>query len=161
MTDVDNTLEVESLQRDLHTLKGGYGFQHVVNDINSYYPGGYVQVNWGGSFVFGGVNRGTGTYGYYEVNDRRITNKAGADINWRYIENQPAVMAALVSGEVDVASKLTYPNILPIFAAVVAWLARRTGAWRAERAAAYGVLIFGVLVLYGRVSNRIAGKKVV
>ena len=71
-----------------HTLKGGYGFQHVVNDINTYYPGGYVQITWGGSFVFNGVNRGSGTYGYYEVNDRRITNKAGADINSLFLQDQ-------------------------------------------------------------------------
>lgn len=70
-----------------HTLKAGYGLQHVVNDINSYYPGGYVEINWGSSFVFSGVNRGTGTYGYYVVSDRRITNKAGADINSIFIQD--------------------------------------------------------------------------
>jgi outer membrane receptor protein involved in Fe transport len=71
-----------------HTVKAGYGFQHVVNDINTYYPGGFVQINWGGSFIFGGVNRGTGTYGYYEVNDRRTTNRAGSDIHSLYIQDQ-------------------------------------------------------------------------
>lgn len=71
-----------------HTVKGGYGFQHVVNDIDLHYPGGYVQINWGGSFVFGGVNRGTGTYGYYEVNDRRTTNKAGSSIHSLYAQDQ-------------------------------------------------------------------------
>ena len=71
-----------------HTLKGGYGFQHVVNDINTAYPGGFVQINWGPSaFVFGGVNRGTGVYGYYEVNDRRTTNKAGANIHSLFIQD--------------------------------------------------------------------------
>ncbi|MEZ5420588.1 MAG: hypothetical protein R2708_25040 [Vicinamibacterales bacterium] len=51
-----------------HTLKAGYGFQHVVNDINTYYPGGFVQINWGGSFVFG--ERGKGHLRLlYEVND--------------------------------------------------------------------------------------------
>jgi hypothetical protein len=34
----------------LHTLKGGYGFQHVVNDINSFYPDGYVFLFWDRSF---------------------------------------------------------------------------------------------------------------
>ena len=37
-----------------HTLKGGYGFQHTVNDINSFYPGGYVNIFWGSAFTFGG-----------------------------------------------------------------------------------------------------------
>ena len=71
-----------------HTIKGGYGFQHVVNDIDTNYPGGFVQINWGGSFVFGGVNRGNGTYGFYEVNDRRTTNQAGSDIHSLYIQDQ-------------------------------------------------------------------------
>src|SRR5262249_22713480 len=26
-----------------HSLKAGYGLQHMVNDINTYYPGGYVN----------------------------------------------------------------------------------------------------------------------
>ena len=71
-----------------HTLKGGYGFQHVVNDINSYYPGGYVDVLWDRSFTFGGVTTGRGAYGYYGVNDRRITNKAGSDIHSLYVQDQ-------------------------------------------------------------------------
>jgi len=71
-----------------HTVKGGYGFQHVVNDINNFYPGGWVGITWGTSgFVFGGINRGAGTYGYYEVNDRRTTNKAGSDIHSLYIQD--------------------------------------------------------------------------
>ena len=71
-----------------HNFKGGYGFQHVVNDINTYYPGGFTQINWGGGFVFNGVNRGSGTYGYYEVNDRRTTSKAGADIHSIFLQDQ-------------------------------------------------------------------------
>ena len=70
-----------------HTLKAGYGFQHVVNDISAAYPGGYVEINWNSAFTFGGVNRGRGTYGYYVVNDRRITNKAGADIQSLFIQD--------------------------------------------------------------------------
>jgi hypothetical protein len=72
----------------LHTLKGGFGFQHVVNDINSFYPGGYVFIFWDRPFVFGGATRGRGTYGYYEVNDRRITNEAGSDIQSLYVQDQ-------------------------------------------------------------------------
>ena len=72
----------------LHTLKGGYGYQHVENDINSFYPGGYVNIFWDRSFPFGGVDRGRGAYGYYEVNDRRITSKAGSDIHSLYVQDQ-------------------------------------------------------------------------
>ena len=71
-----------------HSLRAGYGFQHVVNDINWYYPGGYVDLVFGSSFTFGGVTTGTGTYGYYAVNDRRITNKAGSDIQSLYVQDQ-------------------------------------------------------------------------
>lgn len=70
-----------------HTLKGGYGFQRTVNDINSLYPGGYVNVFWNSAFNFGGTAR-RGTYGYYEVNDRRILNQAGNNIHALYIQDQ-------------------------------------------------------------------------
>jgi len=72
----------------LHTLKGGYGFQRTTNDINSYYPGGYTYIFWDRTFTFGGAPRGRGTYGYYEVNDRRITNKAGSNIHSLYVQDQ-------------------------------------------------------------------------
>ena len=29
-----------------HTLKGGFGFQHTINDVNSLYPGGYIDIFW-------------------------------------------------------------------------------------------------------------------
>jgi len=79
----------------LHTLKGGYGFQHVVNDINSFYPGGYVFIFWDRPFTFGGATQGRGTYGYYEVNDRRITNRAGSDIQSLYVQDQWTVGSKL------------------------------------------------------------------
>jgi len=69
-------------------VKGGYGFQHVVNDIDLHYPGGYVEINWDSSFTFGGVNRGRGAYGYYVVNDRRTTNQAGSNIHALYVQDQ-------------------------------------------------------------------------
>jgi len=73
-----------------HTLQAGYGFQRTTNDINTSYPGGYVNVFWGRSFTFGGQT-GTGTYGYYEVNDRRITNRAGNNIHSLYVQDQWAL----------------------------------------------------------------------
>ena len=44
-----STTTTRSARGGYHTIKGGYGFQHVVNDINTYYPGGFVEINWGGS----------------------------------------------------------------------------------------------------------------
>ncbi|HWB28944.1 MAG TPA: carboxypeptidase regulatory-like domain-containing protein, partial [Vicinamibacterales bacterium] len=73
-----------------HTFKAGYGFQRTINDINSYYPGGYVNLFWGSSFTFGGQT-GTGTYGYYEVNDLRTSNKAGNNIHSLYAQDQWAI----------------------------------------------------------------------
>ncbi len=77
-----------------HTLKGGYGFQRTVNDIDKFYPGGYVNIFWGQSFTFGGQT-GTGTYGYYEVNDQATTNKAGNNIQSLYIQDQWSVGSRL------------------------------------------------------------------
>ena len=77
-----------------HTLKGGYGFQRTVNDIDKHYPGGYVNIFWGQAFTFGGQS-GTGTYGYYEVNDQATTNKAGNNIHALYIQDQWSVGSRL------------------------------------------------------------------
>jgi carboxypeptidase family protein/TonB-dependent receptor-like protein len=71
-----------------HTLKGGYGLQHTVNDINKFYPGGYVNLFWGNTFAFGGQTLGRGTYGYYELNEQRTTSKAGNDIHSLFIQDQ-------------------------------------------------------------------------
>jgi hypothetical protein len=68
-----------------HSIQGGYGFQRTENDIDSFYPGGYVNIFWGLTLPQSGL---TGTYGYYEVNDRRITNKAGNNIHSLFIEDQ-------------------------------------------------------------------------
>src|SRR5262249_33450377 len=54
-----------------HVLKGGFGIRRATNDVATAYPGGYVLVNWGASFRSGATGQtGTGTYGYYEVDDR-------------------------------------------------------------------------------------------
>ena len=68
-----------------HAILAGYGFQRTENDINSFYPGGYVNIFWGSTLPQSGL---TGTYGYYEVNDRRITNKAGNNIHSLFVEDQ-------------------------------------------------------------------------
>ena len=51
----------------VHLLKGGVGVRHTTNVVDSTYPGGYVLLNWGTSFVNNAGVTGTGTYGYYEV----------------------------------------------------------------------------------------------
>lgn len=71
-----------------HTLKGGAGVQRTVNDVNRGFNGGaYVYIWWGQDFVFQG-NRGTGTYGYYEVDNSGTQGKAGGDITSLYVQDQ-------------------------------------------------------------------------
>ena len=70
-----------------HTLKGGFGWQKTINDANQEYPGGYVNIFWDRNFNFNG-DRGRGTYGYYEVNNRGVQGEAGADILSLYVQDQ-------------------------------------------------------------------------
>ena len=80
--------------------QGWLRLQHVVNDINNYYPGGSSR-SPGAVRSRSAANRGQGTYGYYEVNDRRITNKAGSDIHSLYIQDQWTVGSRLTSTSVS------------------------------------------------------------
>lgn len=70
-----------------HTIKGGFGYQRTENDANQAYPGGYVNIFWDRNFAFQG-NRGRGTYGYYEVNNRGVQGIAGANIYSLYLQDQ-------------------------------------------------------------------------
>ena len=63
-----------------HVLKGGVGLRHTTNEVDSTYPGGYVLLNWGTSFVNTAGQVGTGTYGYYEVNDRGTRGAVNANM---------------------------------------------------------------------------------
>jgi hypothetical protein len=47
-----------------------------------------VDIFWNRDFVFGGVNRGRGTFGYYAVNDIVTTGKVGGTINSLYVQDQ-------------------------------------------------------------------------
>ncbi len=71
-----------------HSFKGGFGYQRTTNDVNSYYPGGYVLLDWGKSFTSSVTGlTGTGTYGYYEVNDRGVQGLAGANIISLFVQD--------------------------------------------------------------------------
>jgi hypothetical protein len=67
-----------------HSVKAGFGVEKSVNDVNRFYPGGYVSVFWDRSFagVSGQANRGI--YGYYEVNDVRTQGSTGATMQSIY-----------------------------------------------------------------------------
>ena len=70
-----------------HLIKGGVGVRHTTNEVDSTYPGGYVLLNWGRSFVSNSGETGTGTYGYYEVNDRGTRGIVDANMPSLYVQD--------------------------------------------------------------------------
>jgi hypothetical protein len=71
-----------------HLLKGGVGVRHTTNEVNAAYPGGYVLLDWGISFVNNTTGEaGTGTYGYYEVNDRGTRGIVDANMPPLYVQD--------------------------------------------------------------------------
>ncbi|MEO8078130.1 MAG: TonB-dependent receptor [Acidobacteriota bacterium] len=70
-----------------HLLKGGAGVRHTTNDVDSTYPGGYVLLDWGRSFVNNSGETGTGAYGYYEVNDRGTRGSVNANMPSLYVQD--------------------------------------------------------------------------
>jgi len=70
-----------------HVLKGGVGLRHTTNEVDATYPGGYVLLNWGTSFVNTAGQVGTGTYGYYEVNDRGTRGAVNANMPSLYVQD--------------------------------------------------------------------------
>jgi len=71
-----------------HFVKGGWGIRRSLNDVNVAYPGGYVYLYWGQSFrstVTG--ETGTGTYGYYAVNDIGTLGAVHANIQNLYVQD--------------------------------------------------------------------------
>jgi hypothetical protein len=80
-----------------HRLKGGYGYQHVANEVNAAFPGGYVDLFWGRTFTSSvpGVGAGTGIYGYYSVTHRGTLGKAGANIHSLFVQDSWSVTTRL------------------------------------------------------------------
>jgi hypothetical protein len=70
-----------------HLIKGGVGVRHTTNAVESVYPGGYVLLDWGLSFVNNSGQTGTGTYGYYEVNDRGTRGTVNANMPSLYLQD--------------------------------------------------------------------------
>lgn len=74
-----------------HTLKGGAGFQKIVNNSNTGYQGGgyNVAIYWNRSFTSpatGAVDRGT--YGYYRVRTIGTQGSASSGIAHLYVQDQ-------------------------------------------------------------------------
>jgi hypothetical protein len=73
-----------------HTLKVGTGVRRNNNEVDQRYPGGLIDVYWGQTFTSSvpGVGSGTGTFGYYEVNDLGTLGEAAANIAHIYAQDQ-------------------------------------------------------------------------
>src|SRR5262249_1859352 len=72
----------------VHQLKGGAGLRHTINDADNAYPGGYVLLDWGLTFRSSATGQsGTGTFGYYEVNDRGTRGKVSANMPSLFIQD--------------------------------------------------------------------------
>ncbi len=74
-----------------HNIKTGTGLMKFVNKVNRSRNGGvYIDVYWGTTFasLVPGVGSGTGTYGYYEVNESGTIGSTGAGIKNFYIQDQ-------------------------------------------------------------------------
>jgi len=66
-----------------HQFKGGFGYNHANNDVQLAYPNqGYVSVFWNSVYTSDvpGVGAGTGTYGYYQIDDIGTIGVTGANI---------------------------------------------------------------------------------
>ena len=79
-----------------HLLKGGWGIRRSVNDVENAYPGGYVYLFWGQSVRSGATGQtGTGTYGYYQVNDLATRGAVNANIQNLYVQDSWTVTPRL------------------------------------------------------------------
>jgi outer membrane receptor protein involved in Fe transport len=71
-----------------HLIKGGWGVRRQENDVENAYPGGYVYVFWGQTFHSTVTGQdGTGTYGYYQVNDIATRGDVVAYIQNLYVQD--------------------------------------------------------------------------
>jgi outer membrane receptor protein involved in Fe transport len=71
-----------------HLIKGGWGVRRSVNDVGVAYPGGYTYLYWGQSFRSPATGQtGTGTYGYYRVDDLATRGKVQANIQNLYVQD--------------------------------------------------------------------------
>jgi len=79
-----------------HLIKGGWGVRRSVNDVDVDYPGGYVYLYWGQAFRSTATGQtGTGTYGYYRVDDLATRGRVQANIQNLYIQDSWAVGSRL------------------------------------------------------------------
>jgi hypothetical protein len=73
-----------------HQFKGGVGYSRATNDVLLAYPNqGFVSVFWNSVYISDvpGVGAGTGTYGYYTIDDIGTIGAAGANILSLFVQD--------------------------------------------------------------------------
>jgi hypothetical protein len=71
-----------------HLVKAGVGFQRSSNPVDRHYPGGYVYIYWGQSIKSGATcETGTGTYGYYRVDNFGTLGDAKGNITSLFVQD--------------------------------------------------------------------------
>jgi hypothetical protein len=81
-----------------HQFKGGFGYSRATNDVELAYPNdGYVTLFWNSVFTSDvpGIGSGTGTYGYYSINDIGTKGKTGANILSLFVQDNWTVTPRL------------------------------------------------------------------
>jgi hypothetical protein len=87
---VDLSLSQTVNAAGIHQFKGGFGYSRATNDVNLAYPnGGYVTVFWNSVYESNvpGIGAGTGTYGYYSIDNIGTQGKTGANILSLYVQD--------------------------------------------------------------------------
>jgi hypothetical protein len=87
---VDLSMSQTLTAAGVHQFKGGFGFSRATNDVDLAYPNdGYVTVFWGQTYISDvpGVGAGTGTYGYYTIDDIGTKGQTGANILSLYVQD--------------------------------------------------------------------------
>ena len=72
-----------------HQFKGGFGWTRNANDVQLAYPnGGYVTVFWNSVYTSDATGKqGTGTYGYYTIDDFGTVGKTSANIKSLFVQD--------------------------------------------------------------------------
>ena len=81
-----------------HQIKGGFGYSRATNDVDLAYPNsGYVTVFWNSVYTSDvpGIGSGTGTYGYYTIDDIGTKGATGANILSLFVQDQWTVTPRL------------------------------------------------------------------
>jgi hypothetical protein len=78
-----------------HEVKGGFGIQRAINNVNQSFPGGYVDIFWDGTLNLPNHPSDRGVFGYYTVTNRGTIGEAGANTRSLYVQDEWQVTSRL------------------------------------------------------------------